>query len=167
MELPRGVQRGARNSGEHHRRKRHGKVCVFRQVPLTAPGRAERRGLARLGKVCPGSCQPPPCPSLPLHAPGRTPYTQQAGWGVCQQQGSVSGRPSSQGGIEGESKRVLEPLRLGQNHLERRAGALRLGLPGQRNQFICSQVLASVLRGGASRLEYINPVIWVNKILIP
>ena len=136
--LPRRVQRVERNSGEHRRWKHHGKVWVFRQVPLTAnvraSGRVERRGLARLGKVCPGCCQPP-CPSLPLHVPGAPPSTsQQAGWGVCQLQGSENGRPPSQAEIEGESKRVLEPLRPGQNRLERlgwgsKAGPSRLEEP--------------------------------------
>lgn len=70
----------------------------------------------------------------------------------------ASGRPC-QAETEAATERLWDPL----GFWKGQAGATGLGLAGWRNQFICSQVLASALRGGAGRLECISPVIQVSK----
>lgn len=59
-------------------------------------------------------------------------------------------------GREGAAKRVLEPLKLGQDRVERPGWGCRAG-PSRLEEPVCSQMLASVLRGGANRLEYLEP----------
>lgn len=116
--VPTGVQRAGRNSGQHQRREPRSEIWAFHQVP----GRVERLGQA--GKGLFWFRPAPPFLSMPL---GPSRYTP-AGWQGCLPAlGQGKWEAPGQAGIEGGVKRVLEPLRLGQDPLEKLGWAFWAG----------------------------------------
>lgn len=113
-----------------------------------------------LGRVCSGSCQPH-CPSLPpctlVVLPCGPPSAPQQPRGTCQLGGSAGGRPPGRQEQREQPGGSQDLSGWGRTVPRGQAGATWLGLPGWRNQFICSQVLASAVRGGASKLKCIKP----------
>lgn len=124
-----------------------------------APGRVER-GFARLERVCLVPAKRT-TPLLLLMPCGPFSASQQGGRSICQSWGSASRRPQPR-----RNRGSWNLSGWGRTVWRGWAGATGLGLPGWRNQFICSQVLACALRGGAVDWSASNPVIRVSEILI-